>query len=262
MGPPAFSLGPRPVKGRPPRRIASINGFSAPARGRGAQGRHFHGVAPGLEGRARYPRPDEILEALLERNVVDEGRELAVQERGFPFSGEVGREPLGTADPCRPRARPRRDRLDVFERGEEQRRRLLAEAWNTGNPVGSIADEREVVGYARGPEPASTEQLRLVDDLAPETIDLNDALAQERLPEVFVRGQDAYLLHVVAPSSRRRGQRVIGLVPIHRPHDEPERTRRLFGAIELLEQLLGHALVGLVPVEPVVADRPDRVVER
>ena len=221
------------------------------------------GVAPCAELCARDAAPAQIVERLGERDVVDERRELSVEERVASCAPRASRASRSArAHVGRPRARIARDGLDVPEGAQQRRRGLLAEAGDARDAVGRVADEREPVGHARGPDaargagaPSSSITRRACGRPAPRA-------ARAALAEVLVGREDADLLDLVAPAggARSRARR--------RPRSGPSTTRRSRAraprprGVELREQLGGHALVGLVAVVPVVANRADRVVER
>ena len=65
----------------------------------------------------------------------------------------------------------------------------------------------------------------LVDDPATHAVDLHDALPANGLSEILVGREDPHLLDVDRKRRGRRRERIVGLVAIHRPDDDPESAR-------------------------------------
>src|SRR5258708_2382731 len=110
--------------------------------------RHLESIAPRYELFLRHAGPSEVLQLLRKGHVVDERRELSVEERQVHLSGERRCKTLGTADLDRPGSCFPRDVLETAECAQEYGGRLPSEPGNTWDTVGCVADEREPVGHA------------------------------------------------------------------------------------------------------------------
>ena len=100
---------------------------------------------------SRHASPRERVEVLGERDVVDERRELAVEERHLHLLGERRRaslapRPGGCPGASAPGARGMPSRCPNAR--EEGRRGVLAEPGDPGDPVGRVAHERQEVRHA------------------------------------------------------------------------------------------------------------------
>ncbi len=131
-----------------------------------------------------------------------------------------------------------------------------------GYPSAESPTSASQSGTLAGRMPRDAKELVLVDDAATQAIDEHDALSDDRLAQVLVGREHAHLLDLVAPACCAGRERVVGFVAVHPPDDHPEGARCVFREVELIEQLRGYPLVRLVALVPVVANGPDRVVER
>ena len=141
---------------------------------------------------------------------------------------------------------------------------LRADPGHAGIPVGGVADEREIVGNPLRRNAELRSDARGVADLPAAPIDLDDAVPDDALAQVFVGRPDADLLdaRVGRGQARRGGQRVVGLELDHGPADDAHRGERVLEGMELAPQGAVHSLARLVARPEVVAERFDDVVRR
>ncbi len=170
----------------------------------------------------------------------------------------------GTSDVDVPGARVGRDGFEVTVFGQDGGGRFRAPARQARKAVGSITDQRQIVGDAGRRDAELRHDAGFVEDGARSPVQLDDAGPAHALREIFVRRADHDALDArVGGSGRRRGrQRVVGLELDHRPHDDPRRGQRLFEQRELREQIGLDALARLVSRPQAVAERFDDVIGR
>src|SRR5258708_10764477 len=171
-------------------------------------------IAPRHDRLARYARPSKVLEPLRERHIVDERRELAIEERQFHLFGERRGELPGTAYCNRPRACIARDILEPPECAQERRGRLRTKAANAWDAVCRITDKRKPIGHCRRANASRSQELVLVDDPLAHPVDLYDVSSPDRLRQVLVGREHAHLVHVVSKACCGGGDRVVGLLAV------------------------------------------------
>jgi len=93
---------------------------------------------------------------------------------------------------------------------------------------------------------------------------LHHAPAAHALTEVFVGRQQLHLVHaaVFARHAHRRGERIVGLELLHRPHGHAHRPQRTLEHRNLAENLGLHPLTRLVAGPQIVAKTFDHMVGR
>ena len=141
-------------------------------------------------------------------------------------------------------------------------RRASRPAGQTREAVRAVAHQGEPVRNGRGHDAELLHHARLVPQLAPAPIELDDPGASDALRQVLVRRTDDDLLHprIGRRDRRRRGQGVVGLEVDHGPHDHAQRAQRLLERLELRVEQRVHALAGLVTRPETVPERLDHVI--
>ncbi len=156
-----------------------------------------------------------------------------------------------------------RDLVDVAIAGEDCRRRLCAPPRESGEPVGRVTDDTEIVGDRLG---WHTELLDhsgpVVEDLTA-TVELNHpTVRSDALSEVLVGGADDDLLHAFVGCGHRRARshRIVGFVGDLGPHLESGHVEQLLDLGELGEDVGVDVGPVLVAVVEIIAPRLDHVV--
>ncbi len=146
--------------------------------------------------------------------------------------------------------------------GEHGRRGLGPPAGQTGVAVRTVPRQRQPVGNRPGRNAELLPHPRLVAQLGPTPIELDDPGASHALRQVLVRRADDDLVdpRIGRRDRRRRGQGVVGLELDHGPDDHAQRAQRLFKRLELRVEERVHALTRLVARPELVAERLDDVV--
>src|SRR6185312_1825806 len=118
-----------------------------------------------------------------------------------------------------------REVLDPAVLVHEPGRGDLADAGDARVAVGAVADEREQVGDAVGPDAELLADAVDVADRAGPAVDLYHAVAAHGLGQILVGRPDADLVDVVVAGGDAGGggERVVGLELHHRPDGNPHR---------------------------------------
>ena len=140
--------------------------------------------------------------------------------------------------------------------------RLGADARDTGEPVGRVADQRKVIRDERRPHAELLPHAFFITHQAALSVHLHHALSNDALRKILVGRPDAHFLHARIRGGQMRGGRktVIRLQLRHRPRRHAHGDQRFFKRVKLRKQRRIDPFTGLVARPQIVAERLDDVV--
>ncbi len=141
-------------------------------------------------------------------------------------------------------------------------RRFRAPTRETGEAIGFVTYQGQVVGNRDRRDTELGDDAGLVDQSPPPPVELHDAITHDALSQVLVRRANQHPRHRRI-GSRHFGsgsKRIVGFVLHHCPDGQSHRGERFLERRELGEQLGGDARAILVTRPEVVAERLDDVV--
>src|SRR6266545_6268642 len=140
------------------------------------------------------PRPMKVLHRRQHLAVGIQCRDPAEQERQLAVALQRRRQPARVRHFHVPVSRGRGDLLEVLVAGQYRAGRLGAPSLESGEAVGAVADQREVVRYGLGVDAELGPHAVGVGGDATAPIELHD-LPADALPEILVRRADHHLVH-------------------------------------------------------------------